>query len=75
MKFIEKAKTDCTPKGIPPLDNNALWLAVFVNSLRDIGFTIDTELKKHGGDYTGFHETYRLHSTTILVHQHWDAAK
>lgn len=62
-------------KGITPLDNPSLRLAAYVHSLRDMGFTIDTELVQHSGDYPGYHACYRLRSTVILGHQHGKAAE
>ena len=62
-------------KGITPLDNPSLRLAAYVHSLRDMGFTIDTELEQHCGDYPGYHARYRLRSAVILGHQHGEAAE
>jgi len=60
-------------KGITSLENPALRLAAYVHSLRDMGFTIDTEIEQHGGDYPGHHARYRLRSTVILGHHNGDA--
>jgi hypothetical protein len=62
-------------QGITPLENPSLRLAAYIHSLRDVGFTIDTELEEHCGDYPGFHARYRLCSTVILGHLHVEAAQ
>ena len=62
-------------KGITPLDYPWIRLAAYIHSLRDMGFTIDTEMEQHGGNYPGYHARYRLRSTVILGHQHGEAAE
>ena len=52
-------------KGITPLDNPTLRLAAYIHSLREMGFTIDTEIEPHGGPYAGHHARYRLRSIVL----------
>jgi hypothetical protein len=62
-------------QGIIPLEHPSLRLAAYIHSLRDVGFTIETEPEEHDGDYPGLHARYRLCSTVILGHLHVEAAK
>jgi hypothetical protein len=71
MHALLRAKS----QGISPLEHPSLRLAAYIHSLRDVGFTIDTELEEHCGDYPGFHARYRLCSTVILGHLHVEAAQ
>ncbi|MGJ8609502.1 MAG: winged helix domain-containing protein [Octadecabacter sp.] len=40
-------------------------LAAYIHSLREMGFTIDTELEQHDGPYAGHHARYRLRSIVL----------
>jgi hypothetical protein len=71
MHALLRAKS----QGISPLERPSLRLAAYIHSLRDMGFTIDTEREEHDGDYPGFHARYRLRSTVILGHFHVEAAQ
>lgn len=61
MHALMKAKHT----GITPLENPSMRLAAYVHSLREMGFTIDTEMEQHDGPYAGRHARYRLRSKVL----------
>ena len=58
-------------RGLTVIERPAMRWAAYVHSLRRMGFSIETELEPHGGDFAGHHARYRLHTDAMLQVIRW----